>query len=120
MDFGYAENVGGECILRFDDTNPEAEKQEYIDHINDIVHWMGYKPSKVHRIPSYSICFMSRRSVAHCMRVLGVGHLLVCCPVQVTHSAYYFKELHEFAVELIESGHAYVDHQTADEIKHYR
>ena len=47
MDFGYAENVGGECILRFDDTNPEAEKQEYIDHINDIVHWMGYKPSKV-------------------------------------------------------------------------
>lgn len=60
VDFGYAENVGGECILRFDDTNPEAEKQEYIDHINDIVHWMGYKPSKVHRIPSYSICFMSR------------------------------------------------------------
>ena len=47
VDFGYAENVGGECILRFDDTNPEAEKQEYIDHINDIVHWMGYKPSKV-------------------------------------------------------------------------
>ena len=47
VDFGYAENVGGECILRFDDTNPEAEKQEYIDHINDIVQWMGYKPSKV-------------------------------------------------------------------------
>ena len=46
VDFGYAENVGGECILRFDDTNPEAEKQEYIDHIEDIVGWMGYKPSK--------------------------------------------------------------------------
>ena len=46
VDFGYAESVGGECMLRFDDTNPEAEKQEYIDHIQDIVGWMGYKPSK--------------------------------------------------------------------------
>ena len=52
VDFGYAEHIGGECILRFDDTNPEAEKQEYIDHINDIVEWMGYKPSKVSSVPS--------------------------------------------------------------------
>jgi len=52
VDFGYAEHIGGECILRFDDTNPEAEKQEYIDHINDIVEWMGYKPSKVTSMPS--------------------------------------------------------------------
>ena len=57
VDFGYAENVGGECILRFDDTNPEAEKQEYIDHINDIVDWMGYKPSKVQQILTCSTCF---------------------------------------------------------------
>ncbi len=32
---------------RFDDTNPEAEKQEYIDHIQNIVSWLGWKPFKV-------------------------------------------------------------------------
>ena len=47
VSFGMAEHLKGECVLRFDDTNPEAEKQEYIDHIQDIVSWMGWTPSKV-------------------------------------------------------------------------
>lgn len=34
-------------FLRYDDTNPEAEKEEYIDHIKEIVEWMGWKPFKV-------------------------------------------------------------------------
>lgn len=46
VSFGMAEHLNGECLLRFDDTNPEAEKQEYIDHIQDIVAWMGWQPSK--------------------------------------------------------------------------
>ena len=33
--------------FRYDDTNPEAEKQEYIDHIEEIVRWMGWEPYKV-------------------------------------------------------------------------
>ena len=48
VSFGMAEHLNGDCVLRFDDTNPEAEKQEYIDHIQDIVSWMGWSPSKVH------------------------------------------------------------------------
>ncbi|KAK8970420.1 hypothetical protein KSP40_PGU009045 [Platanthera guangdongensis] len=47
INFGLAEERNGSCYLRFDDTNPEAEKKEYIDHIQEIVHWMGWKPFKV-------------------------------------------------------------------------
>jgi len=60
---------------RFDDTNPEAEKKEYIDHIQEIVHWMGWEPYKV------------------------------------TYTSDYFQALYEHAIELIQKGLAYVDHQ---------
>ena len=50
--------------------------------------------------------------------------VLVCIgllwPEQVTFSSDYFQQLYEFAIQLIKSGNAYVDHQTADEIKAYR
>ncbi|KRH54694.1 hypothetical protein GLYMA_06G203400v4 [Glycine max] len=69
---------------RYDDTNPEAEKKEYIDHIEESVQWMGWKPFKI------------------------------------TYTSDYFQELYELAVELIKKGHAYVDHQTPDEIKEHR
>ncbi|KAG1366261.1 glutamine--tRNA ligase [Cocos nucifera] len=47
IDFGLAKERNGSCYLRFDDTNPEAEKREYIDHIQEIVQWMGWQPFKV-------------------------------------------------------------------------
>lgn len=37
----------GETILRYDDTNPEAEKLEFIDNIMEDVKWLGWKPCKV-------------------------------------------------------------------------
>ncbi|CAI0552928.1 unnamed protein product [Linum tenue] len=84
VSFGLARERDGCCYLRFDDTNPEAEKKEYIDHIQEIVSWLGWKPFKI------------------------------------TYTSDYFQELYELAVELIRRGHAYVDHQTAEEIKEYR
>ncbi|KAG5236897.1 glutamine--tRNA ligase [Salix suchowensis] len=84
VSFGLAKERRGCCYLRYDDTNPEAEKKEYIDHIEEIVEWMGWKPFKI------------------------------------TYTSDYFQELYELAVELIQRGHAYVDHQTPDEIKEYR
>ncbi len=42
LNFGVAEEFGGRCHLRFDDTNPEKENQEYVDAIIDAVHWLGY------------------------------------------------------------------------------
>jgi len=47
VSFGAAAHFGGACYLRYDDTNPEAEKQEYITHIEDIVQWMGWTPAVV-------------------------------------------------------------------------
>ncbi|KAH7657425.1 Glutamine-tRNA synthetase protein [Dioscorea alata] len=47
IDFGLARERNGSCYLRFDDTNPEAEKREYIDHIQEIVQWLGWTPFKV-------------------------------------------------------------------------
>jgi glutaminyl-tRNA synthetase len=43
VNFGLAEQFGGRCNLRFDDTNPEKESQEYIDSIKADVLWLGYQ-----------------------------------------------------------------------------
>ncbi|XP_041012083.1 glutamine--tRNA ligase isoform X8 [Juglans microcarpa x Juglans regia] len=84
IDFGLTKDRAGGCYLRYDDTNPQAEKKEYINHIEEIVHWMGWEPLKI------------------------------------TYTSDYFQDLYDLAVELIRRGHAYVDHQTPDEIKEYR
>ena len=42
IDFGIARDFGGRCHLRFDDTNPTKEEQEYIDHIQEDIHWLGF------------------------------------------------------------------------------
>ncbi|OPX54829.1 glutaminyl-tRNA synthetase [Oceanospirillum multiglobuliferum] len=43
LNFGLAEYFNGECNLRFDDTNPEKESQEYIDSIQEDVRWLGFE-----------------------------------------------------------------------------
>ena len=43
LNFGLAKEFGGECNLRFDDTNPEKESQEFIDAIKEDVSWLGYE-----------------------------------------------------------------------------
>ncbi len=42
IDFGMAKEFDGQCNLRFDDTNPAKEEQEYIDAIQNDVHWLGF------------------------------------------------------------------------------
>src|SRR6267154_5026683 len=42
LNFGVAEEFGGRCHLRFDDTNPTKEEQEYIDAIKQDVRWLGF------------------------------------------------------------------------------
>ncbi|MEE9327940.1 MAG: glutamine--tRNA ligase/YqeY domain fusion protein [Cocleimonas sp.] len=43
LNFGLAEKYGGECNLRFDDTNPEKEDIEYVDSIKNDVKWLGFE-----------------------------------------------------------------------------
>jgi glutaminyl-tRNA synthetase len=43
IDFGLADEFGGKTNLRFDDTNPEAEEQEYVDSIMQDVRWLGFE-----------------------------------------------------------------------------
>ena len=47
LNFGLAEEFGGACNLRFDDTNPEAEDTEYVDAIRDDIAWLGFEPARV-------------------------------------------------------------------------
>src|SRR5512138_2180060 len=42
LNFGVAEQFGGTCNLRFDDTNPAKEDVEYVDSIIESVHWLGF------------------------------------------------------------------------------
>ncbi len=85
LDFGVAEEFGGVCNLRFDDTNPVREEQEYVDSICDDIRWLGFDWGD-------RKCFASD----------------------------YFHQLYEWAVKLIEGDLAYVDDQSADEIRENR
>jgi glutaminyl-tRNA synthetase len=82
LNFGLARDYGGVCHLRFDDTNPTKENQEYVDAIRDAVHWMGFEWG------------------AH-----------------EYYASDYFAHLYRFAEHLVERGLAYVDSQSADEMR---
>jgi glutaminyl-tRNA synthetase len=54
LNFGVAEQFGGACNLRFDDTNPEKESQEYIDAIKDDITWLGFQwAGEIHYASNY-------------------------------------------------------------------
>jgi len=82
LNFGLAAQYGGRCNLRFDDTNPTKEEQEYVDSIKEMVKWLGFEWD-------------------------GAEH----------YASDYFEKLYQFARALIERGQAYVDSQSADEIR---
>lgn len=53
MDFGVAENYGGVCNLRFDDTNPSKEDTEYVDSILNDIQWLGFKWGNLYYASDY-------------------------------------------------------------------
>ncbi|KCV72862.1 hypothetical protein H696_00435 [Fonticula alba] len=53
FNFRYAELHGGNCYLRFDDTNPDAEEPIYFESIEKCVNWLGFQPYKVTATSDY-------------------------------------------------------------------
>ena len=53
LNFGLAKKYGGTCNLRFDDTNPSKEEQEYVDAIQEDVRWLGFEWDNLHYASDY-------------------------------------------------------------------
>jgi glutaminyl-tRNA synthetase len=81
LNFGLAEKFSGTCNLRFDDTNPTKEEEEYVESIKEDVRWLGFEWE--------NLCYASN----------------------------YFNQFYEWALELIQAGKAYVDHQSPEVIR---
>ncbi len=90
LNFGLARDYGGVCHLRFDDTNPEKEDQEYVNSIIDAVKWLGFDWAQIGQAPGSA------------------------APYQASD---YFGFMYRAAECLIEAGHAYVDEQTPEEMR---
>ena len=86
LNFGLALDYGGRCNMRFDDTNPVKEDQEYVDSILDSVRWLGFDWVAPDETNLY-------------------------------YASDYFETFYQCAEHLIAAGHAYVDSQSADEIR---
>lgn len=77
FNFNVARSHGGECYLRFDDTNPTAEKQEYIDSILSSVEWLGNKPTKI----TYSSDYFDQL-FEFALQLIKEGRAFVCNQTQ--------------------------------------
>jgi len=85
LNYGIARDYNGKFNLRFDDTNPCKEEQEYVDSIIEDVKWLGAD--------------------------YGRG---------LFYASGYFDRMHQYAVELIKKGKAFVCDQTLEEVREYR
>ena len=90
LNFGLAAEFGGKTNLRFDDTNPEKEEQEYVDSIIKDVRWLGFDWSN--EDGTERVCYASD----------------------------YFGQLFEWALQLIRQGNAFVCDLSGDEIRNHR
>ncbi|MGE0748413.1 MAG: glutamine--tRNA ligase/YqeY domain fusion protein [Rhodospirillales bacterium] len=73
LNFGIAREFGGRCHLRFDDTNPTKEEQEYIDAIQRDVRWLGFEWDALYYASDYF-----ERLYAWAEHLIGAGKAFVC------------------------------------------
>ncbi|KAK1142908.1 Glutaminyl-tRNA synthetase [Aspergillus melleus] len=80
INFGFARYHGGQTILRFDDTNPEAEEEKYFLAIEDIIQWLGFKP---HAITHSSDNFDKLYELAEKLINLEKAYVCHCSDVEI-------------------------------------
>lgn len=80
VNFGYAKYHGGNCYLRFDDTNPEAEEEVYFKSIRDIIEWLGFEPWKITYSSDY---FDELYELAEKLISNGKGYVCHCTAEEV-------------------------------------
>ncbi|KAK9461843.1 tRNA synthetases class I, catalytic domain-containing protein [Lipomyces oligophaga] len=80
VNFGYAKYNGGLCYLRYDDTNPEAEKEEYFTSILEIVRWLGFEPYKITYSSDH---FQELYELGEELIKRDKGYICFCTPDQV-------------------------------------
>ncbi len=85
LNFGLAKEYGGKCNLRFDDTNPVKEEEEYVESIKEDVRWLGFDWED-----------------------------------RLYFGSDYFDQMHEWAVQLIKAGKAYVCDLNAEQTREHR
>lgn len=73
LNFGLAQTYGGQCNLRFDDTNPSKESQEYVDSIQRDVQWLGFQWDNLLYASDY---FQQLYDWA--LQLIREGHAFVC------------------------------------------
>jgi glutaminyl-tRNA synthetase len=89
LNFGLAEIYGGRCNLRFDDTNPEKEEQEYVDSIQEMVKWLGYDCGKALYASDY---FDVMYQCAEYLVTAGLAYADSQSPEQMQHNRGSFTE----------------------------
>ncbi|ABN66934.2 glutaminyl-tRNA synthetase [Scheffersomyces stipitis CBS 6054] len=80
VNFGYAKFHDGNCYLRFDDTNPEAEEEVYFNSIKDMVEWLGFEPWKITYSSDY---FDQLYDLAEKLINSGYAYVCQCTPEEV-------------------------------------
>jgi len=77
LNFGLALDYGGRCHMRFDDTNPVKEDQEYVDSILDSVRWLGFDWTRAEETNLYYASDYFERFYEIAEYLIGAGHAYV-------------------------------------------
>ncbi len=73
LNYGIAKKYGGVCNLRYDDTNPTKESQEFVDGIQGDVEWLGYHWNEIHYATDYF-----QQNYEHAVKLIKEGKAFVC------------------------------------------